>query len=151
MAYARRWSKKKGNKYVTLDKWFSRFVRLRDTDVFGQGTCITCGGRFPFHKLDAGHYQSRVKLSTRWDPQNVHGQCHKCNRFNGGEKMAHGREIKDRYGQQVKDMIDIKSNTPYKPTAEEIKRMRDYYRKQVHKLFKGKEPAFQSYHDNLLK
>ena len=65
--------------------------------------------------------------------------------------MAHGKEIKDRYGLQVKELIDIKSNTPYRMTADEKKKLQDYYRKQVHKLFKGKDPAFQSYHSNIVK
>ena len=60
-----------------LDYVFQEYIRWRD-----DFTCITCGAKFPtgerksFH---AGHYISRYNNSTRWDEENVNGQCATCN------------------------------------------------------------------------
>ena len=152
MSYTRRWSKGKGNKrYATLDKWFSRFIRLRDTDHFGYGTCITCSKRYPFQKLDAGHWQSRAKMATRFDERNVHSQCVSCNRFNGGESYSHGYQIAIKYGEEVKDRIEYKSNGAYHMTDDERKHLTEYYRTKVRKLLNEKDIAFQSHYEYLSK
>lgn len=73
-----------------LDKVFSVFIRTRDSDHNGIGTCATCGVSKQWREMDAGHYVPRQDLATRWDEKNVYLQCKPCNGFRGGEpeKMA---------------------------------------------------------------
>lgn len=57
----------------------NEYVRLRDSHL----PCISCGVR---SVTDAGHYIAIGRCDKlRFDLDNVHGQCEKCNRFGGGE------------------------------------------------------------------
>ena len=54
-----------------LDKVFSQWVRMRTADHRGFVECYTCGKVAHWKTVDAGHFQSRAKFSTRWmcDPE----------------------------------------------------------------------------------
>lgn len=75
------------------DKWFSMFIRLRDSDEFGIATCVTSGKRAHWLTMDCGHYVSRAKQSTRFDERNCHAQTKMSNRFQGGHFVEHGNAI----------------------------------------------------------
>lgn len=53
-----------------LDDIVSKIVRLRDKK------CVTCGST---QQLGCGHVFSRSHYATRWDLENCHAQCWKCN------------------------------------------------------------------------
>ena len=57
-----------------LDKEFSIFIRRRYA-INDIATCVTCGKKDHWKKLQAGHFMSRKHLSTRWDEDNVQVQC----------------------------------------------------------------------------
>ena len=90
-----------------LDYYFQEFIRYRDNH-----TCITCGAKYlagERGKLHAGHYISRTINSTRWDEENVNGQCASCNM-----KQSHcdievineyTRQLKLKYGDDVIDRL----------------------------------------------
>ena len=58
-----------------LDRVFSWYVRLKDTDDAGNVSCITCGKVQHWLHVDAGHLISRKYMATRWLPVNVKPQC----------------------------------------------------------------------------
>jgi hypothetical protein len=58
-----------------LDRVFSQWVRSKDADHRGYVQCFTCGVWKHWKTVDAGHFQSRAKFSTRWDERNVKCQC----------------------------------------------------------------------------
>ena len=66
-----------------LDKVFSQWVRSKDADHRGFVQCFTCGVFKHWKTVDAGHFQSRAKFSTRWDEMNVKCQC----KFSKGLKI----------------------------------------------------------------
>ena len=53
-----------------LDKLVSQIVILRDKK------CVVCNST---NRLGCGHLFTRRYYSTRWDLQNCHAQCWKCN------------------------------------------------------------------------
>ena len=64
-------------------KWFNKFIRMRDSG----GACISCQKplrsdyRLRGHLYDAGHYRSVGACpELRFDEDNCHAQCVKCNR-----------------------------------------------------------------------
>jgi len=114
-----------------LDQWFSKFIRLRDSDENGFVRCITCGTRKHWKEVDAGHFQTRAKYSTRWHEKNVHAQCKGCNMKNGGQQYVHGKEIDKRYGEGVADEIVYLSNQIMKFSTQEIRDMAKHYRELV--------------------
>ena len=70
-----------GKLKADLDKVFNRYIRLRDTEN-GYGVCISCGKNKPFEDLDAGHFFAKQgNDGLRYDEDNVHAECRKCNRF----------------------------------------------------------------------
>ena len=81
------------------DKYFSRYIRLRDSN-HGTIFCITCGTPFKIKEGDAGHFQPRQHLFTRFDERNVNGQCKGCNNkdWNQGEQYKHGIAIDKKFG-----------------------------------------------------
>lgn len=56
-----------------LDQLCSTVVRCREP------RCFTCGKRLRFAERQAGHFVPRVVKWTRWDLDNVHTQCNRCN------------------------------------------------------------------------
>lgn len=115
-----------------LDQIFSRYVRLRDSDEYGYGRCITCGTRKHWSEADAGHFVTRGKLSIRYDEMNVHLQCKQCNMT--GEQYAYGQELERRFGKKaVLDLIK-KGNTLCRFTASEYTEMIKDYQQRVNEL-----------------
>ena len=91
----------------TLDRIFSEFIRLRDSDAHGYCRCITCTNRAPWKEMDAGHFISRDRKAVRWNEHNVHAQCPRCNRFRGGEQFLHGQAIDKLYGEGTVEGLQV--------------------------------------------
>ena len=71
-----------------LDWTFSRIVRLRAADAYGNCECVTCGTKKHWSLIQAGHYQKRGNMGLRFDFRNVRCQCKNCNEVKGGEISA---------------------------------------------------------------
>lgn len=95
--------KVKGVKYWTnkIDKVFHRYIRLRDTDDYGWGQCITCDKSLHFSESQAGHFITRARKSTRWDERNVNLQCARCNCWGNGEQYLYSKKL----GQELSDEL----------------------------------------------
>ena len=105
---------------AALDKEFSIWVRLSAADEYGIIRCYTCGETKHWKEVDAGHFQSRAKFSTRWDEQNVKAQCKKCNMVNGGQQYKFGKRLDVEYGEGTADVVLAKSNQPVKFSSDEL-------------------------------
>ena len=108
------WWKKKA------DKPFSEFIRRRDSDPHtGIGHCCTCGTPVHWKSADAGHFQQRYKMATRYHEQNVNLQCKQCNNkdWKQGEQYLHGKFIDKKYGEGTADkLVELtKKARQYKP------------------------------------
>lgn len=125
-------ARKRSTIVASLDKWFSQFIRLTYSTA-GQARCYTCGVRKNWKELQAGHFQSRAKYSTRWDEDNVRPQCAKCNIQNGGQQYSFGLKLNtEREG--LADEVLQKSNTIRKFSNTELEEMETHYREQVKRL-----------------
>jgi 5-methylcytosine-specific restriction endonuclease McrA len=92
-----------------LDSMFSKFIRNRDSD--GElCTCSTCGVQKPIKQMQAGHFMSRSKYSTRWDEENVHAQCAGCNMWKQGQQYLMSIHIDQKYYPGKADELLRKSN-----------------------------------------
>ena len=87
------------------DKWFSIFIRLRDSDDKGCCTCITCGNIRFWKNLDCGHWIKRQHLGARFNEKNCAAQCKGCNAFEQGRSSEHEKFIIEKYGQQTRDLL----------------------------------------------
>jgi hypothetical protein len=118
-----------------LDEIFSKYIRLRDSKD-GYCKCITCGKVAFWTKegMQAGHFQTRSKYSTRWDERNVNAQCAGCNMVNGGQQYVHGLEIDKKFGEGTADDLVVLSHKIRKFTTNELHEMTDHYKKEVERL-----------------
>lgn len=121
-------------------KWFSMFIRLRDSLADGYGKCITCPRSAHWSTMDAGHYITRAKEATLFDERNVHLQCKGCNRFQGGKFLEHGQAIDRKYGHGTKAAIELKAVQVCKRTTQDYQFIEATYRKRV-EWIKQNEPS----------
>lgn len=117
-----------------LDKVFSQWVRRKDADHRGYVECWTCGKVLPWSRVDAGHFQSRAKFSTRWDEMNVKPQCKGCNGFRSGEQFKFARKLDAVYGPGTAEEIERISNQTRKYSVEELEALIDVYNRRLRKL-----------------
>ena len=117
-----------------LDKVFSQWVRRKDADHRGYVECWTCGKVLPWSRVDAGHFQSRAKFSTRWDEMNVKPQCKGCNGFRSGEQFKFARKLDAVYGEGTAQELEVLSNQTRKYSVEELEALIDVYNRRLRKL-----------------
>lgn len=79
-----------------LDDIFSIYIRRRD-----KGVCYTCGVKRDWKDMDAGHYIKRQHNELRFDERNVHCQCRKCNRFEGGMMDEYAINLQMQYNVRI--------------------------------------------------
>lgn len=88
-------------------KSFNAYIRARDADK----PCISCGVDLKREAIgggyDCGHYRSVGSAPhLRFDPDNAHGQCKKCNRYLSGNAVEYRRGLFTRLGQQRLDLLE---------------------------------------------
>ena len=96
----KRYEKKSVPQLLTIaTRHFNKFIRERDKD---EG-CISCGSPIQHagHFYSGGHYSS-----LKFDTDNVHGQCLRCNNFLHGNLNEYRRNILNRITQEDLDRID---------------------------------------------
>jgi len=120
-----------------LDRVFSEFIRLRDTDDRGVTKCISCGRLVKYEDTDCGHYINRAEMSTRYDEKNCNAQCRHCNRFREGNALGYTRGLIKKYGEGVLTELEVKKNNVTKLTDFEGELLVKYYRRKVKELKKN--------------
>jgi hypothetical protein len=122
----------------TADTWFSKYIRLRDSDYNGRCKCVTCGKVKDWQSMDAGHFQSRRYMSTRYDEHNCHAQCQECNHWNSGEQYKHGLVIDDLYGKGTADELERKARSLHKMSKVEVMELAREYKAMAEELAEAK-------------
>lgn len=91
-------------------KLFSVYIRLRDSDFYGMVRCYSCGQRFHWKRVHAGHFIPGRHNSILFDERNVHGQCYVCNvRMHGNTLPYLDHMLKD-YGLEVVNELRAKDH-----------------------------------------
>ena len=121
-----------------LDKWFSLYIRLRDSDDLGFVKCFTSGRYYHYKNLHAGHFISRTAHSTRWDDINVQPQSVADNLFGQGEQYKFGKELDLKYGEGTAESLQQKARQIQKVSRVEYEEKIVYYKSLVEKLKKEK-------------
>lgn len=130
----------RGKAYDEIYLWpiFSLFIRFRDTDKNGNGQCFTC--KLPRHytKLDCGHGAGRQHKGTKYNEKNNHGQCKRCNGFEGGRQDLYAKEVDKLYGAGTWDLMQAASRQVTKMTKFEYDLLTDLYYDKVIKMAEEK-------------
>ena len=121
---------------------FNAWVRARDE---GQ-PCICCG-RFPLNDSlkgggwDCGHYRSTGSAShLRFNEANAHRQLKVCNRYGAGRAVDYRIGLIARIGLDAVEALEA-SNAPHKWQRDELKAIRDMYRRRLKELKAQREEA----------
>jgi hypothetical protein len=120
-----------------LDIIFSKYIRLRDTDEYGNGACFTCGKMCNYKELDCGHFRSRRNLATRWYQDNAHAQCRECNTKDDTAGYMIAMLAQDGGMEKASEIIEMSRVSP-KFSQDDYLDMYQFYRKEVKKLLKDK-------------
>ena len=98
------------DKQAELDLIFSRYMRLINSDETGYCKCFTCGRVLFWTEIEAGHWQKRKKLPTRYNLVNVKPQCVECNSIENGEDKIYRENLVKMYGREAVDVLVFLSN-----------------------------------------
>ena len=121
-----------------LDKWFSLYIRLRDSNEYGMVQCFTSGRVYHYKSMHAGHFMSRKRLATRWCETNVQPQSPADNLFGQGEQYKFGLHLDSKYGEGTAEEIQFKSRNTLKMSRADYEEKISYYKEVVNKLKKEK-------------
>ena len=122
----------------TADKWFSKFIRLRDADDNGIVICISCNARKHWKDMDAGHFIKRQFMSLRFNEKNVNGQCRKCNWLLQGNDINYAIGLEKKYGIGILEQLVATKHSTTHTGSFELKHIADYYRMKFNQLKKLK-------------
>ena len=117
-----------------LDKVFSEWVRRRFSDSSGICECVSCGARKHWKEMQAGHFQKRHYLATRWHPENCHVQDAACNVFRAGNLAAYAAWGVDRYGMDWPARMVALSKQPTKFSRSDLQDMITDYEQRIARL-----------------
>ena len=113
------------------DKYFSIYVRQRDSIGNGMVRCCTCGTPHLWKYLDCGHFQSRRYGSTRYDEKNTGPQCKDCNIGNQGMQYQFGLYLDGKYGPKTAEKITIKSRMFSKRNRYDYEQIANDYKSKI--------------------
>ena len=91
-----------------LDKIFSEFIRLRDTDDNGYCRCFTCGnwGFWKNEGMQNGHFITRGVKATKFNEMNCHVQCVRCNHHLKGNLHVYRMKLVEMYGKEEVERLE---------------------------------------------
>ena len=125
------------------DKYFSEFIRLRDSDEQGMVTCVTCSHRGHWRQLQNGHWITRGHEATRFDELNCNTQCRGCN-YNGGQHLRHEAAIVRKHGAEAVQKLTDKARATCHRTALDYKFLAETYRSRVEHIRKNSPGKFRA-------
>lgn len=118
-----------------LDKYWSWYVRLEESDPSGYITCTTCGKKLPYQLADNCHWVSRRYQGTRWLRENMHAGCTVCNRYKNGNYEAYNSKMKSLYGtdgcQKIWDKAYQTRKIPTSELDEMLSQIKSDYKKLI--------------------
>lgn len=120
------------------DKWFSIYIRLRDSNEDGVGECCTCGKHVHWKQGDAGHFVNRQHKSLRYSEDNVHLQCRKCNRFDEGNITGYSIFMINKFGSDILSKLSVAKNVTVKMGKYELSQIAFFYKSKAKELAKLK-------------
>jgi hypothetical protein len=101
-----------------LQRVFNTYIRKRDKNR----PCISCGKPLT-GKFDAGHFFPTTKQSLRFDENNVHGQCVRCNQHLHGNITMYAYNLPKRIGYDAFEDLHVRCNDVLRLSIPELKEL----------------------------
>ena len=116
-------------------KVFSIYIRMRDglrtTGSTEWALCITCGKRYHFKLLQAGHFIAGRHSANLFSERGTHAQCYNCNINLKGATLEYRRQIIKLYGEGADIALEEEARQIRKFTIPELLSMIDYYKERI--------------------
>lgn len=102
--------KYRGKKIFFLEekaqKLINAKVRARDS-ANGFFICISCQNLKPINQMNAGHYYPKeFYKSVRFDLDNIHGQCVRCNKYLSANLIEYRKNLVLKIGEKRLQQLD---------------------------------------------
>lgn len=120
-----------------LWRWFSKYIRLRDSDKNGICACITCGRKHLWDsgQIDAGHFIPGSRgNSIKFLEKNVNAQCKYCNKHLHANLAKYRLAIDEKWGPGTADELETLSQGQVIFTEQELIEKINYYKIKVKQL-----------------
>lgn len=119
-----------------LDSVFSKFVRLRDSDQYGNIWCITCWSKINWKLAHNCHFIERWCYKYRRDEDNCNAWCSWCNTYRKEKhKRLYTMCMIQKYGLvDVEEMFYEEKQIQKKPSILWLEEQIEYYSKKVVKM-----------------
>lgn len=131
----------------TAWRWFSKFIRARDclltTGTIEEGDCISCGRRYTFERLQAGHFVPGRSNSVLFDEDGVNAQCVRCNKFLSGNYEKYEKRLLRKIGSKRLALVKAQAGIILKLAEEDYRQIADVYRKKYKELVENPSLADQ--------
>ena len=116
-----------------LDKVFNHFIRFRDQSN-GMFRCISCNENKSTRLMHAGHFHSAGhNEAVRWDEDNVHGQCVKCNTFLHGNLLEYQKGLIEKIGNKRFKVLELRRFNKSKMMPFELSLLIQQYKQKIKK------------------
>jgi Asp-tRNA(Asn)/Glu-tRNA(Gln) amidotransferase B subunit len=112
-------------------KYFSLYIRQRDSDKNGYGYCITCGKRIHFTEGHSGHCLSRRYKAIKYDERNNNLQCVACNTFHGGRPDLYREAVDKKWGIGTYNNLLLKSKESIQRKKYHFIALIEFYKKTL--------------------
>lgn len=114
------------------DSVFSTFIRLRDADKQWVVTCPLCWSKQPRKKAQNMHFIKRSCWFYRYNEQNCHAGCYRCNVVLSWNYIAYTRFMQKEYGIEYVDNMIAESKKLHKERKkEDYQKIIDTYTAQI--------------------
>ena len=121
--------KTKGDWIKLLQIAFNTFIRIRDKDL----GCISCDKK-NVEEFHAGHYIATTYQYHRFNEDNVHKQCSKCNTHLRGNLIPYRIELIKRIGLDRVEYLENTRHMMLELTIEDIKELIKVYKEKTKEL-----------------
>lgn len=124
-------------KNIKKDAWdaFSKFIRTRDclktTGCSSWGLCYTCGKRYHFKLLQAGHFIPGRHNGNLFSETGVHAQCYNCNVNLKSNPFEYRRRIIKEYGEGYDEILEREAERIIKYTPNDYIEIEKTYKQKV--------------------
>lgn len=108
---------------------FNTFIRMRDKDL----PCVSCGV-YKCEEFHAGHYIASTYQYLRFNENNVHKQCSKCNTHLRGNSIPYRIELIKRIGLEEVEYLENSRHMMLEITIPELKEKIIEYKLKTKKL-----------------
>ena len=114
-------------------KVFNKYINLRDKGL----PCVSCGVSLEGKKVNASHfYSAGGHFNVRFNEDNVHSSCIKCNMYLSGNLEQYGRRLPERIGHERFEALKKRANETANYSVEELKEIIKEYKQKINNLEK---------------